>query len=81
MLDEWIISIHDAALALPGVAGRIRKSYAIELKQININRKEIMNNYRVSIGATSLKDNVAFMKLDKAVQQAPNMAYNACAMK
>ena len=81
MIDEWIISIHDAALALPGIAGRIRKSYAIELKQVNIERKSILNNYRVSIGATALKDNVAFMKLDKAVQQAPDEAYNACAMK
>ena len=79
--QEWILSIHDAAIALPGVCGRIRKSYAIELKQINIKRKSILLSYRKSIGATSMKDSVAFMKLDKSIQQAPDVEYNACAMK
>lgn len=79
--DEWLLTIHDAALALPGTCGRIRASYAQKLKEINTNRHTIVNNFRESIGAVGHKADVSFLKVHKLVQQAPDVAFNSYAMK
>ena len=80
-IDEWMLTIHDAVIALPGTCGKVRKQYSHELKAVNENRRTIIRDFRNSIGATSMKADIDFMKLDKAVQQADEEVFNASAMK
>ena len=79
--NEWLLTIHDAILALPGSASRMRATYARLLKEVNKNRHTILSTYRQSIGATSVKADVAFYKLFKSVVQAEDIEFNASAMK
>ncbi len=78
---KWMLTIHDAAIVLPGAAKEVRIAYALKLKEINTNRHTILKDFRQSIGATSLKADFAFMKLHKAVHQAEDMLFNSTAMK
>lgn len=80
-VDEWMITIHDAVIAAPGVCRQVREQYAIELKSINRERDSILSNYRESIGATGYKADVDFMKLHKAVHQAEDIQFSPSAMK
>ncbi len=80
-LSNWIITIHDAALTLPGTCRVVRNKYAKRLKRVNTNRDEIISNFRASIGATSMKSDVSFMKLHRMVEQADDVEFNASAMK
>jgi hypothetical protein len=80
-LPSWNIPIHDALLVLPGYGLQARKSYAIELKRLNSNRNKILSDYRKSIGATTLKADLDFLKLYKLIQQAEDVAFNHTAMK
>ena len=80
-LDQWMLTIHDAVITAPGTAYQVRELYAKLLKEVNTNRHTILANYRKSIGATTLKTDIAFMKLHKAVQQADDVEFNASAMK
>ena len=79
--DEWILTIHDAAIVLPGTARRTRKAYALQLKEVNNRRNSILSGFRQSIGATTLKADVAFMKLHTATIQAEDVPFNTTAMK
>ena len=79
--DEWILTIHDAAIVLPGTARRTRKAYALQLKEVNNRRNSILSGFRQSIGATTLKADVAFMKLHTATIQAEDVSFNTTAMK
>lgn len=79
--DEWMLTIHDAAIVLPGTARRTRKVYALQLKEVNKRRNSILSGFRQSIGATTLKADVAFMKLHAATTQAENVSFNITAMK
>lgn len=78
---KWMLTIHDAGIVLPGTAKEVRKAYAIKLKEINTNRYSILQDFRESIGATSLKADIAFMKLHKAVEQAEDLPFSQSAMK
>ena len=81
-MDEWMLTIHDAIIALPGTCGRARGLYANQLQQINANRFSIMRDYRESIGATSIKADMDFMDLYNMVHQAPaNTVFKRTAMK
>lgn len=77
----WMLTIHDAVLCLPGHAKLIRQAYAVELKEVNNNRHSIISNYRKSIGAISPKSDVDFYKLAKTVVEAPDVPFQATAMK
>lgn len=80
--DEWMLTIHDAVIAAPGVCSAIRKAYASKLKDINKDRYSIIQNYRNSIGAVGHKADVSFFKAYKLVVQAPeNTTFNPTAMK
>jgi len=79
--DEWMLTIHDAAIVLPGTARRTRKAYALQLKEVNNRRNSILSGFRQSIGATTLKADVAFMKLHAATTQAEDVSFNTTAMK
>jgi hypothetical protein len=79
--DEWMLTIHDAAIVLPGTARRTRKAYALQLKEVNNRRNSILTGFRQSIGATTLKADVAFMKLHAATTQAEDVSFNTTAMK
>lgn len=79
--DRWMLTIHDAILTAPGTARLCRNEYALQLKEINKARNSILWGYRESIGATTLKADIAFMKLHNAVHQAPEQPFNATAMK
>lgn len=79
--DKWLLTIHDAIIALPGHAVDFRNQYAYLLKEINRNRYTILNDYRKSIGATSIKSDVAFYKLFKSVIPADDVEFHATAMK
>ena len=81
IVDEWMLTIHDAIITAPGVAKRCRVTYAGQLKAINKDRNEILRDFRRSIGATSMKADIAFMKLYDSVQQAEDVEFNATAMK
>jgi len=82
LINEWMLTIHDAAIALPGTCGRIRGMYANQLQQINTDRFSIMRYYRNSIGATSIKTDMDFMDLYNSVQQAPaGVIFQRTAMK
>jgi len=81
-IDEWMLTIHDACIALPGTCGRVRGLYANLLQQINTHRFRIMRDYRKSIGATSIKADMDFMDLYNMVHQAPtNTVFQRTAMK
>ena len=77
----WMLTIHDAIIALPGQAGILRQAYADELKEINVNRFSIIRDFRQSIGATSIKSDVDYYKLTKIIVEAPDTPYLATAMK
>lgn len=79
--NDWMLTIHDAVIAGPGVCKRVRNQYAIGLKEVNKNRNIILNDFKRSIGATTVKADVAFYKLHEATQQAEDIAFNASAMK
>jgi len=80
--DGFVISIHDAFLCAPGNAGKLRKEYAVQLKEIHTNRHKILSDFRTSIGATDIKADIAFMNLYNAVEQVPeDTVFNATAMK
>ena len=80
-IPAWMLTIHDAAIAAPGVCKQIREQYAIELQAINTNRQTILDDYRKSIGATSRKANIDFMKLEQNIVPAENVTFNRTAMK
>jgi hypothetical protein len=63
LVNEWMLTIHDAVIMGPGVARRVRETYAALLQEIHTNRFDIVNSYRQSIGATDRKSDIAFMKL------------------
>lgn len=79
--DKWLLTIHDAIISLPSHAGLFRKQYASLLKEINTNRYSILQEYRKSIGATSMKSDVAFHKLFKSVVPADDTEFLPTAMK
>ena len=64
---QWAIGIHDAVVYMPGNGRAIREEYASLLTEIYDNREEIIENYRQSIGANTLKADIDYMKLTKAV--------------
>ena len=78
---EWLITIHDADIALPGVCGQLRANYAKRLKQINKDRHSIIKDFRESIGAVGHKADVAFYKVHSITVQAPDLPFNISAMK
>lgn len=80
-MHMWMLTIHDAIICLPGDASILRKAYAGELKDVNINRTRIIKDFRESVGATSTKADVDYYKLCKAVVEAPDVPYQATAMK
>jgi hypothetical protein len=77
-----VISIHDALIALPGSAFDCRVAYASLLKEVYNDRNVILSSFRESIGATSVKARIAFMKLDQSVQHIdPSVEFKETAMK
>ena len=81
VIEEWMLTIHDAIITAPGTASRCRHQYARQLKDINTNRHTIIRDFRDSIGATSVKADIMFMKLYQNTQQAESQDFNATAMK
>lgn len=81
-ITKWMLTIHDAVITMPGTAKECREQYVIELNTIRQNRHQILKDFRESIGATSFKADVDFMKLHKAVEQLDDtVKFNATAMK
>ena len=80
-MDHWMLTIHDAIITLPGIAGQARKAYATQLQLVNDNRHSILKDFRKSIGATDIKADIAFMNLYKATQQAEAETFSPSAMK
>lgn len=62
-VHRWMLTIHDAVVAGPGVCRTVRETYAVLLQEIHTNRFDIISSYRQSIGATDRKSDIAFMKL------------------
>lgn len=82
IIPEWMLTIHDAIITAPGTAKRCRYMYASQLKQINTARNKIIKDFRHSIGATTMKADIAFMNLfnnTKHVEE--DIQFNATAMK
>jgi hypothetical protein len=79
--DKWMITIHDAILCLPGHGRQLREAYVHQLKQINNNRHQIIRDYRQSIGATTPRADVMFMKLYQNIKDAGEVAFKHTAMK
>jgi len=69
-----VMSIHDAALILPGQGLPARQFMVTQLQAVRTNRKEILMKYRKSIGAIGRKADIAFMKLEQMVEQLPQDA-------
>jgi len=70
--NEWCISIHDAALVLPG--SKFRATFINQLETLRTNRTNITSAYLNSIGATSPAAKIAWAKLNNNVQQLPTAA-------
>lgn len=64
---EWAISIHDAALVLPGTA--MREEFVLIMEDLRANRHNILNNYRKSLNAVGPAADKAWDKLQLMVQQ------------
>ncbi len=62
---EWALSIHDAALVLPGTS--FRQVAMGKLKELQTNKDNIVKDYRASIGATDRKADVEWLKLQELV--------------
>jgi hypothetical protein len=77
----WILDIHDADLCLPGQAHIIRQTKADRLKYYNRNRFQIVSSYRQSIGATTPKSDIDYMKLLKSVIDAGDQTFMRTCMK
>ena len=69
-LGEWAISIHDAALVLPGT--KFRKVFVNQLEQMRQNRISITSAYNTSIGATTVAAKIKWAKLNSEIEQLDN---------
>ena len=81
MKNRWLLDIHDAYLCLPNHATLIRESSASGLKTLNDNRFSIIDNFRQSIGATTPRSDIQYMKLLKAVKDAGDTEFTRLCMK
>ena len=79
--EYWALGIHDAIICLPGQAKEFRKTAAKRLKVYNTDRESIMNKYMTSIGATSDRAVLQYIKLRETVQQAEDVEFNPELMK
>jgi hypothetical protein len=79
--EYWALGIHDAIICLPGQASEFRKTAAKRLKYYNTNRETIMNKYMESIGATTNKAIMQYIKLRNTVKQAEDVEFNKELMK
>ena len=66
--NKEVIAIHDAFLVLPSTALVARKAYAQQLNELHANRVEVLNSYRISIGAVGPKADKAFNKMEALVE-------------
>lgn len=79
---NWMIPIHDAVLCLPGVATNVRNKYISLIEDLYNDRHSVLKQFRQSIGATSLKADIDFMKLYQAtVQLLDTDSFSNTAMK
>jgi len=79
--DLYALDIHDAILCLPKDAEKFRTTAAKRLKHYNNNRTTILAKYKQSIGATSVKADIAHMELLKSVHDADDQQFLTTLMK
>jgi hypothetical protein len=79
--SHWALDIHDAILCLPGHATDFKEEAAKRLKFYNKNRYSIVQNYRKSIGATSPKADMQYIKLLASIVEAEDVPFKTTLMK